>query len=468
MWLKPDVAKRKDKNMTHARTIFSCLAAVALSCSSSNFPHHDSESSGPIASQQHTVQRLTGPQPWAEVGGSNHVILSAGDFLTDKTEATWYGPNGVKPTVGSYHLFPGVGRAQLHAMRLAGQKKVALVLWNMHLGNTGSDVYGHVVRSDLYRLTPQHEANFRTWLADVEAEGFDEVQLRFATQGQSDPNGWTAWDETLYQETWNFIVNTRAVMESVLSTNTRRVYDLGGELGGLVESGQNRAYTKRLWIDWVTSFGTVDTVGFSFATYPGRLQKMIAVYDEVGVRPSQWAFDTYDNVESWMGSVAQEFAAAGVIEPSLFVQETYADDEATAQAWANVVANTGLRIRTLMQWPVKPGAGPHFSMHFSESYAAYLPAPAPPTISNAGVGCEDNFCIWITGTNFADDCTVQIADNNGAVLSTLSQVYRSADGTLVTLRLETEALQTAVSTTGVEVRIRNGATASNGAFVIRP
>jgi hypothetical protein len=453
--------------MTYARLVFVVFGVLGLGCGAVPSPRIDADSPPSTSAPRQTIHRLTGPQPWAEVGGSNHVILTAGDFLTDKTETTWYGPNGIKPTVGSYHLFPGVGRGQLHAMRLAGQKKVALVLWNMHFGSLGSDVYGHVVRSDLARLTPQHEANFRAWLADVESEGFDEVQLRFATQGPSDPNAWPAWNEMLYQETWNFIVNTRAVMESVLSPGIRRVYDLGGELGGLIESGQNRAYTKRLWTDWVTSFGTANTVGFSFATYPGRLQKMISVYDEVGVRPVQWAFDTYDNVEPWMAAVAQEFAAAGVVDPSLFVQETYADDEATAQAWANVAATTGLRLRTLMQWPVKPGAGPHFSMHFSESYAAYLPSSVPPTVSNAGVGCEDNFCIWITGANFAADCSVQISDREGAVLSRMSDIYRSADGTLVTLRLATEALQTALSTTGVEVRVFNGATASNGVFVVR-
>jgi hypothetical protein len=401
---------------------------------------------------------------WAEVGGSNHSILSAGDYLTTQSDAAWYGPNGIKPVLGAYHQFPGKGRAQLHAMRLAGQRKVALVLWSMNFGATVTgDVFGHVVRSNSARLTPQHEENFKAWVADVRAEGFDEIQLRFASQGPSDPMGWSAWNEKLYQETWNFMVSTRATLESSLAgTTVSRRYDLGGEYGGLVETGQNRAYTKRLWTDWVHTFGVANTVGFSFATYPGRLRKMIEVYDETGTRPNEWAFDTYDEVEVRMREVAKEFAVAGIKNPSIYIQETYADDESTAKAWVNIASTTDLRIRTLMQWPVKPNkTARHFSMDFSESYAAYLRArenTPSPVLARSGVGCADRECIWLIGTEVPKQAHVVLRTAEGALLqdeATPSTEQRGNGETLMTLRVTSAAA--AFRTTGVLVTIVDAA-----------
>ncbi len=456
---------------TLAVLTLACLACAPLEGESAD------TSARASAAENSAVARTSDPGPlWAEGGGSNHSILSAGDYLTTQTDAAWYGPNGIKPVIGTYHQFPGKGRAQLHAMRLAGQRKVAIVLWSMNFGPAvDGDVYGHVVRSNSRRLTPQHEENFRAWIADVRAEGFEEVQLRFASQGSSDPMGWSGWDETLYQETWNFMVSTRATLESGLSGSAvGRRYDLGVEYAGLVELGQNRSFTKRLWSDWVHTFGVSNTVGFSFATSPGRVRKMIEVYDETGARPSEWAFDTYDDIELRMGEVAKEFAAAGVKTPAIYVQETYADDAETARAWVKVATTTNLSIRTLMQWPVKPNkTARHFTMDFAESYGAYVRARenAPSLVlRSSGVGCDDRECLWLIGTGVPERPHVALRNAEGALVqdeATPVTKQLASGETLLTLRVTSAA--EAFRTNGVFATIVDAAgSASNAQKLVKP
>jgi hypothetical protein len=78
-----------------------------------------------------------------DVGGSNYVLWSAGQYLTTPDDATWYGPNGVKPVVGTYHQAPATVRAQLDQMAAAGQRKLAIVIWFAAL-TPGSGVDGTV------------------------------------------------------------------------------------------------------------------------------------------------------------------------------------------------------------------------------------------------------------------------------------------------------------------------------------
>lgn len=125
-------------------------------------------------------------------------------------------------------------------------------------------------------------------------------------------------------------------MESVLSLSTvKRQYDLGVELGGIVDN-QARTYTKRLWTDYVSRFGSGDSYGFSYAVARGRIAQQIAIYDQVGVRPSAYAIDVYappqsDPMDQALTYVYQEMQQAGEGAKPIIIQETYADDSEIAR-----------------------------------------------------------------------------------------------------------------------------------------
>ncbi len=309
------------------------------------------------------------------VGGSNYVLWSAGDYLTTHDDPTWFGPNGVRPVVGTYHQAPQTIRTQLAAMRAAGQHKIALMIWYAPLpaGTGTAGVYGHVVDRNGGALLPQHAQNLKDLLADIVCAGFEEVQLRFATQGTADPTTWSAWDEPSYQASWNFVASTVTLTRTALTgTGVTLWTDLAVELGG-VDLGQAEPFVKHLWQDYSFTFGTTLTVGASFATAPGRFTKAVALFDSTGARPAAWAFDIYDGAGSLLDTVAGEIATANDTARPIIVQESYYDDATENAEIRTHAAAKGLTVRTIMQWPNARGSGiPHFSMDYSPSYASYL------------------------------------------------------------------------------------------------
>lgn len=179
-------------------------------------------------------------------------------------------------------------RNQLLDMAAGGQKQIALMLWHMPIDTAmdgdGDGVYGHVVDSSSGQLRAQHQANLVALLADIRCAGFNKLYFRFAVQGGVDPSAWRSWNEDMFQSNWNFLHQTRSLVDAqMLGSGIEVIYDLAAELGGIT-SGQARAYTKKLWQNVTYVFGTTSTYGFSFATAPGRLTEIIAVYDETGTQ----------------------------------------------------------------------------------------------------------------------------------------------------------------------------------------
>jgi hypothetical protein len=210
-------------------------------------------------------------------------------------------------------------------------------------------------------------------LDDIACRGFNEVQLRFATQSDADPGVWTAWDEASYQANWNFIASTIALARATVASSQVSLWtDIAVELGG-ISSGQTTAYVKRLWQDYVFVFGTAQTFGASFAVAAGRLPAAIALYDQAGVRPPSYAFDLYDDAGTLLDTLADELSAAGDLMKPVIVQESYYDDATENAEIRSHAMSKNLSVRTLMQWPNARGSGiANFSMDFASSYAAYM------------------------------------------------------------------------------------------------
>jgi hypothetical protein len=310
-----------------------------------------------------------------QVGGSNYVMWDVSAYLADPTQ--WYAPLALKPVIGTYDLAPDTVRSQLAEMVANGQKQIALMLWYMPLGAStdadGDGVWGHIVDSSAAKLRPQHEQNLVDLLSDIRCAGFNTLYFRFATQGTSDPGSWSAWDEPQFQQNWNFIYNTRELIDQQMQgKSVTVVYDLGVELGGIT-TGQTEAYAEKLWQNTNTVWGSTATYGFSFATAPGRLTEMLSVYDKTGVRPSLYAFDIYGDEQNTLAYVASELSQAGDLAKPILIQETYYDD---AQANTGLRAGAqaqGLKLLSLFQWPIERGATTaNFSLNYPAKYDAYL------------------------------------------------------------------------------------------------
>ncbi len=267
-----------------------------------------------------------------EVGGSNYVMYSVGEYITDPRDEIWV--RDVRPVIGMYHLDPDTVKQQLLTMFANGQRRLSLVLWFADLSPfaaiSQNETYGHSVNSRLGRLFPTQEANLRSVLRLIREAGYLEVVFRFATQDGSAPWEWTQWDEGAYLKNLSFITTTRDVVEQELGASPVAVtYDLDAELGGRVD-GQSRPYLVRLWRDYVSRFGTTRTVAFSVVGSPGRFTQLIRDLDQAGSRPAEYAVDVYDNEASRLVSVGQELRSANDGGKPLIVLEVYYNDSLAA------------------------------------------------------------------------------------------------------------------------------------------
>lgn len=80
------------------------------------------------------------------------------------------------------------------------------------------------------------------------------------------------------------------------------------------------------------------------------------------------------------------------------------------------------------------GRCPNYNLFLGSYNAAIVKRNIPtpnntPSISSAGAGCNDNYCIWIVGSNFESGAYVDIRTTTG---SSIIGTYRGADRTLTT------------------------------------
>ena len=234
--------KYRYEGILYVIAAFTLLAAMITfsSCKKSM-----SGSSTPPPVQDTDVNNtVNGDTAW-ETGGSNYPMYSVGNYLQYPTDSVWIIPYNLRPVIGTYHLAPDTVKKQLAIMYNNGQRKIALDLWYSDFSRdfnlVDSPLYGHVVSATMGKLIPQHEQNLINLLNDIVNQGFNQIMFRFDTQGDSDPRGWSAWQEDLYLKNWSFVSSTKATIKKTLEGKPIKVlYDLDGELAGLI-SGADRS-----------------------------------------------------------------------------------------------------------------------------------------------------------------------------------------------------------------------------------
>lgn len=311
-------------------------------------------------------------------GGNNYAIYDNGS-INFSPGSNWYIPaQNLRPVVGLYNLDPSLVASQISAMKASGQTEIVIPIWNTELAsceysacNDGvpDGVWGEVVDNGWYRLRPQHESNLSAIIGHIKSNGFKRVIIRFMQYS----SGMSTWDETKYQQAWNFLYNTRNLVDGlVAASNVEVLYDLGGELGGIT-SGQHRAFAKRLWGDYTYTFGVTKTMGYSFAWAPGRFNAMKAVYDEVGRGyPPIWGFDVYPsggNIKSQLQQISNEMGSLN--GQPILILETWHNDAATASSIQSALNDTAtfpnLNIDGLFHWDLnrarsEAGLDQHFTV----------------------------------------------------------------------------------------------------------
>ncbi len=220
-------------------------------------------------------------------------------------------------------------------------------------------------------MFPQQEANLKALLHDIDHQGFEVIVLRFEHQGVSDPLSWTAWDADTYVSNWSFITNTiNLIQNEIAGLHVKVIYDLCGELGG-VDIGMSRQYAKQLWSDYVKTYGSHNTMGYSYATAPGRYTESIAVYDEVGVRPDVYGFDVYGDEFNTYSYLKAEMDLAGETSKPIIANEVYYNDPVTYSQLLDVRAQLHLNIKFLLEWPLSRDKPGYICVQFPGDFSAY-------------------------------------------------------------------------------------------------
>jgi hypothetical protein len=313
-----------------------------------------------------------------ETGGSNYPMYSVGNYLDYPTDSDWFVPYNLRPVIGTYDMAPDTVRKQLAAMYAGGQRKIALDLWYLDFslyGNPSDNpVNAHIVNSKLGKLMPRQESNLISVLEDIENTGFNFIILRFATQGDSAPIGWTSWDRSKYNSNWSFVRSTiHTVQQQISGKSVQVIYDLELEIGG-VTTGQAVKYSTQLWHDYIQEFGPHNTIGFSFSfTNTPKIATAMQSYDQAGVRPDIYGFDIYGDEFNALSELKSELDGAGEGKKPVFIEEAYYDDTQAHEQIMQARQSLNMNIKWIMQWPEQRGAyQDNFSVQYPADYSNYL------------------------------------------------------------------------------------------------
>lgn len=374
-------------------------------------------------------------------GGTNHFLYSygtatlGGDFGT----GVWYWNPGrnIRTPVAYYHLDKTIVDNQIVALKASGQTTYVVVIPDTNLfscqssacNNGYSDgVWGELIDNAYngnFSMRPQHRANLKSIVGKALDVGFRRIIIRFGRHNA--PETWTSWDETKYQQTWNFLVDARnAAREEVFIRNKGHLlpyptnillFDLSIEDGGMPAAGQRDPLMVRLWQDYSSSFGNDDTVGFSMAWESGRFTKMIQLLSGAGVPlPKMWAASVYTNPSVDLTNIYNEMGS--LKNQPFFIMEAWFNHANTKNAVAQALNNNTLQnIVSVTQWPNEsPGAKDrHYTTYAIDSlgsttnfsnYSSLLAVRRMNiTSTNANyLGIQDSTC----GQGTAYPCSVNI------------------------------------------------------------
>ena len=259
--------------------------------------------------------------------------------------------------------------AMLRQMYDQGMRRLRIPIFFGHDINTGT-----VLSSTGGNLSAQHRRNLADLLAAIRRHGFVEIVPAFMPVGAwNDPaNKDYVLTEERYQENWQLIRNLRPLF--VASGLVVRI-DLGAEaipsIRELTSQDNHRTllhYTRRLWLDYISAFGSADTVGFSLIgggnTSGDRLAILPSIY---GANPPPvLALDIYEDMYDSFVAARRKLQAMGPPWSKLpwIIEETFYNDPETAVELRRAITDTKQNVLYMLQWPVtNPLVPPNDSCH---------------------------------------------------------------------------------------------------------
>ncbi len=271
-------------------------------------------------------------------------------------------------------------RAQLRAMRQAGQQRIATGLVHLRapVGQAVDGRYGGtLLDSTGGALHPRIRDNLVAFLRDIDRAGFSELLFRYFPQGDNTPIWWTSFSEDLFQENWQLIRSVEPILQaSGLDYRTDLMVEgmpraWFREALGQYYIEDNRPdnpawseYARRMWRNYVAEFGHERSVGFSFVSdanavrAKARVRHLRHVYTlaDGSVRyPPLFALDIYGGGTTTEQMIFERhhyaMADLGRNEPWI-IAESYFDDASAADGLLAAMTATGRRVQYFTQWPL--------------------------------------------------------------------------------------------------------------------
>jgi hypothetical protein len=246
-------------------------------------------------------------------------------------------------------------------MAAGGQRRLRLPIFHARFpfGCGAAPSSGTILESETGDLYPQYRVNLANLLTSIRNHGFTEVEVGFFPlfcNSFSSRGG--VWNEDLYQENWNLIVNLHGIL--VGSGLTYRI-DLYNEAVPQSVDILGRQYTQRLWSDYNTVYSPADTVGFSLnggADSADRVSQMRYIYS--GIYPPVFdvhiygvdGFSEYDAFKR----IHDALAVWGVSRPLIIGETTY-NDNTSGDLLRKAIDDTQHSVSWLAQWPVSRNGG---------------------------------------------------------------------------------------------------------------
>jgi hypothetical protein len=244
--------------------------------------------------------------------------------------------------------------AQLQQMYANGQRRLRIPIYF----GRGIDS-GTVMDSTGGNLSSRFRANLTNLLAAIKATGFEEIEVSFNPQSDNLPIQWTTFSSDYFQENWTLIQNLRPL---IAAAGIPYHLDLLNEgIPPLASGGYAPLlrYDQMLWNDYVTAYGSSDTLGFSIIADAAHANSVSAVYgaSAYGNHGAPPLFDVhiYDETGASFATAFSSLTAQGYAGVNWIIGEAYYNDVAEAASLRQQVTSTGQTVLYLTQWPLTSG-----------------------------------------------------------------------------------------------------------------
>ena len=254
-------------------------------------------------------------------------------------------PYGV---VYNYDTATATINAQLQQMYSNGQRRLRIPIYFARGIDSGT-----IMDSTGGNLAARFQTNLANLLAAIKAAGFVEIEVSFHPQSDNDPIGWATFSDDYFQENWSLIQNLRPI---IAGAGISYHLDLMNE--GIPPPGYAALlqYDQMLWNDYVSQFGSSDTLGFSIIADSAHVGQVSAVYgpSAYGNQGAPQLFDVhiYDDPGNSFDTAFSGLNSQGYQGVPWIIGEAFYNDADEASALRQEINNTGQTVLYLTQWPV--------------------------------------------------------------------------------------------------------------------